>query len=368
MSDHQITEMESNWPSYESLKITLGVAETNSRALLTKPGGNLLVRNWCLRNYIADAFNIQTNEIQGPDWLDTNFINIDAKMSEAPAGHGLEVVKRFQLMMCRILAEQFGLVFHRETHPMPVYVLIAEGETQIQEARAGDPGPHLGREPNGIRMRAAPMDLFNRFVSQRLGRPLVDQTGLTATYNFSINWSFESTPEASVETSPMDAQREPTESELRAALEKAGLRLLDQSADVEMMIIDQIELPADIAPAHSVIPMAPEKFDRFVGHYDFPHDRILTVYREGDKFYMQATGQQLAEIYPEGDLNFFALVVEAEITFICDSQDNVLELVLKQSGHSLTAKLLEEKAAQERADRLVNQILRQMAAPGRKAT
>jgi uncharacterized protein (TIGR03435 family) len=368
MSDQRITKVESNWPGYESLKITLGVAKTSSRALLTKSGGNLLVRNWCLRNYIADAFNIQTNEIQGPDWLDTNFINIDAKMSEPPAGHGLEVVKRFQLMMCRILAEQFGLAFHHETLRMPVSVLIAEGETKIQEARPGDPGPHLGRELNGIRMRAAPMDLFNRFVSQRLGRPLVDQTGFTATYNFSINWSSESTPDATAEASPMGAQREPTESELRAALEKVGLRLVNQSADVEMMIIDQIELPADIGPAHSVIPMSPEQFDRFVGHYDFPHERILTVYRDGDKFYMQATGQEPVEIYPEGDRNFFALVVDAEITFICDPQDNVLELVLKQSGHSLTAKLLEEKAAQERADRLVNQILRQMAATGRTAT
>jgi uncharacterized protein (TIGR03435 family) len=365
MSEQRLAEVESSWPSYESVTMTLGVAETISRALLVQPGGNLMVRNWRLRDFIADAYNIQTHEIQGPDWLDTQFINIDARMTDPPSGPGH--IKQFHLMMRRILAEQFGLTFHRETRQMPVYALIAESKTHIQEARSGDPGPHLGREPNGITMRAAPMELFNRFVSQRLGRPLLDQTGLTATYNFSFNWASESTPNETADTGPLGALREPTESELRDALEKVGLRLVDQSSDVEMMVIDHIELPADIAPAHSTIPMAPEQFDRFVGHYDFPHDRILTVYREGDKFFTQVTGQRPVEIRAESDHKFFAPVVGAEYTFICDSQDRVAELELRQFGHNITAKLLDERTAQLRAEKLVSQILRQMAAPGRSA-
>lgn len=269
--------------------------------------------------------------------------------------------------MRRILAEQFGLTFHRETRQMPVSVLVAEGKTHIQEARSGDPGPNLRSRPNGITISAAPMELLNRFVSQRLGRPVLDQTGLTATYNFSVNWEFESTPKETADTSPLGASREPTESELRDALEKVGLRLVDQSADVEMMVIDHIELPADIAPAHPTVPMTPEQFDRFVGHYDFPQDRILTVYREGDKFFTQVTGQRPVEICAESDHKFYASAVDAEITFICDSQDRVVELELRQFGHNITAKLLDERAAQQRAEKMVSQILRQMAAPDRSA-
>src|SRR5262245_16746795 len=363
MSEQRLAENESNWPGYESVTITLGVAVTNSRALLIQPGGNLLVRNWRLRDFIADAYNIQTHEIHGPDWLDTQFINIDARMAEPPSGP--DHIKQFHLMMRRIMAEQFGLKFHRETRQMPVSALIVESTTHIQEARVGDPGPHLGREPNGITMRAAPMELFNRFVSQRLGRPLLDQTGLRANYNFSVNWASESTPDETADAGPLGASREPTESEIRAALEKVGLRLVDQSAGVEMMVIDHIELPAGIKPAHSTIPMPPEQFDRFVGHYEFPHDRILTVYREGDKFFTQVMGQRPVEICAESDHKFFAPVVSAEYIFIFDSQDCVAELVFRQLGHNITAKLLDERTAQERAEKLVSQILRQMAAPGR---
>src|SRR5262245_17729258 len=191
MSEQRHAQIESNWPGYESVTITLGDAETINRALLVHPGGNLTVRNWRLRDFIADAYNIQTHEILGPDWLETQFINIDATMAEPPSGP--DHIKQFHLMMRRILAEHFSLAFHRETHQMPVSVLVAESKTHIQEARAGDPGPHLGRKPKGITMSAAPMELFNRFVSQRLARPLLDQTGLTATYNFSLDWASEST-------------------------------------------------------------------------------------------------------------------------------------------------------------------------------
>ena len=366
MSEQHPAEVESSWPGYESVTITLGVAETISRALLVQPGGNLLVRNWRLRDFIADAYNIQTHEIQGPDWLGTQFINIDARMAEPPSGP--DHIKQFHLMMRRILAEQFGLTFHRETRQMPVCALIAETKTHIQEARSGDPGPHLGRQPNGVTMSAAPMELFNRFVSQRLGRPVLDQTGLTATYNFSVKWASESTPNETADTDPLGALREPTESELRDALEKVGLRLVDQSADVEMMFIDHIELPADIAPAHSAIPMASEQFDRFVGHYDFPPNRILTVYREGDKFFTQVTGQRPVEIRAESDHKFFAPLVDAEYTFIYDSQGHVAELEFRQYGRNITAKLLDETTAQQRAEKMVSQILRQMAAPARSAT
>src|SRR5262245_2245305 len=234
MSERRPAEVESSWPSYESVTITLGVAETISRALLVQPGGNLLVRNWRLRDFIADAYNIQTHEIQGPDWLDTQFINIDARMAEPPTGP--DHIKQFHLMMRRILAEQFGLTFHRETRQMPVSVLVAESKTHIQEARSGDPGPNLRFKPDGVTMSAAPMELFNRFVSQRLGRPVLDQTGLTATYNFSIKSELESSSEETADISLSDALRKPTESESRDALEKIGLRLVDQSADVEIMV------------------------------------------------------------------------------------------------------------------------------------
>ena len=359
MSEQLPAEDESNWPEYDSATITLGESETAHQALLIQPGGNLLVRNWGLRDFIADAYNIQTHEIVGPDWLDTNFINIDARIKERLSGSG--EIKRFHLMMRRILVEHFGLKSHRETRQMPVSVLIVESDTHIKEASADDPGPHLGREPYGVKMSAAPMELFNRFVSRRLCRPVLDNTGLTAVYNFSLYWS---APSAETD-GPMGAFRDPTESELKDALEKIGLRLVDQCSDVEIMVIDHIELPADIAPAHPTISMDPAQFDRFVGHYDCRGDRIFTVYREGDKLFTQLMGQRPIEIRPESDHKFYSPVAGSEYMFNFDSQGSVIEVEIKQFGHNIKAKLLDETTAQQRAEKFVNQILQQMAAPGK---
>lgn len=110
-----------------------------------------------------------------------------------------------------------------------------------------------------------------------------------------------------------------------------------------------------------------EQFDRFIGHYDFPQDRILTVYRESEKFFTQVTGQRPVEIRAESEHKFFAPMVGAEYRFIFDSQDRVAEVELRQSGHNITAKFLDERTAQQRAEKMVSEILRQMAAPGRSA-
>jgi hypothetical protein len=65
--------------------------------------------------------------------------------SEPPSEFDSDHIKQFQ--MRRILVEQFGLTFYHETRRMPAGILVAETETSIEEAGPGDPGPHLGCEP-----------------------------------------------------------------------------------------------------------------------------------------------------------------------------------------------------------------------------
>jgi hypothetical protein len=47
---------------------------------------------------------------------------------------------------------------------------------------------------------------------------------------------------------------------------------------------------------------------------------VLKITREGDRFITQATGQGQVEIFPEGDHDFFAKFVNAQITFVTNSQ------------------------------------------------
>ena len=80
------------------------------------------------------------------------------------------------------------------------------------------------------------------------------------------------------------------------------------------------------------VSVAPKIFDGYVGSYQLAPNFVLAVRRDGDHFITQATGQGPVEIFPEGDHDFFAKVVDAQITFLTDSQGRATELILHQNG------------------------------------
>lgn len=64
----------------------------------------------------------------------------------------------------------------------------------------------------------------------------------------------------------------------------------------------------------------------------------LTITREGERLFVQATGQQRFEIFPESETKFFLKVVDAQITFVRDEKGAVTHLILHQAGRDLEAK------------------------------
>ena len=76
----------------------------------------------------------------------------------------------------------------------------------------------------------------------------------------------------------------------------------------------------------------PKILDNYVGSYELAPNFILTVTREGDRLFTQATGQGKVEVFAESDHDFFLKVVDAQITFETDSQGKATGLVLHQGG------------------------------------
>src|SRR4030095_6625782 len=69
------------------------------------------------------------------------------------------------------------------------------------------------------------------------------------------------------------------------------------------------------------IKIDPRKFDELVGQYTFVDspDLVLSFFREGEKFYLQATDQGRIEIFPASETKFFLKVIDADATFIRDA-------------------------------------------------
>ena len=72
-------------------------------------------------------------------------------------------------------------------------------------------------------------------------RPVLDRTGLTGTFDFSLEWSLESDLAESPGSRPEDTG--PTF--LQALQEQLGLRLKSTKGPVDVLVIDHVEHPTE---------------------------------------------------------------------------------------------------------------------------
>jgi CubicO group peptidase (beta-lactamase class C family) len=90
--------------------------------------------------------------------------------------------------------------------------------------------------------------------------------------------------------------------------------------------------PALQPKEHKEVTVNPKLFDGYIGKYQLAPDFILTITRQGDHLFGQATGQGMFPLFPESERDFFLKVVDAQITFVTDSQGRATELILHQNG------------------------------------
>jgi CubicO group peptidase (beta-lactamase class C family) len=89
------------------------------------------------------------------------------------------------------------------------------------------------------------------------------------------------------------------------------------------------------------ITVDPKLFDGYVGRYQMTPDFVITVTREGDHLFVQATGQPKFEVFAETEHDYFLKVVDAQITFVTDGASRATELILHQGGRDQHAKRVE---------------------------
>jgi serine-type D-Ala-D-Ala carboxypeptidase/endopeptidase len=111
--------------------------------------------------------------------------------------------------------------------------------------------------------------------------------------------------------------------------------------DIGMHLLDP-QSPLLPAPKeHKEVAIDPKLLDGYVGRYEMSPAFILTITREADNLFVQATGQPRFQIFPEGARDFFLKVVDAQITFETDKSGRAVSLILHQSGRDMPAKRIE---------------------------
>ena len=243
-------------------------------------GGYFSATNTSLQRYIIFAYNLTgTQELalrfsfwsgmssNAPAWVGTEGFDIRARAEGHPTKDQVRQMMRF------LLEDRFKLRVHMETRRVPVFALVA-----VNPGRVGsDLRPHPAEDPcsapsTDTPSAAASKELpivcgviahlpptapgRNRFGGRdvtlahladslptqtgmaTLARPVIDQTGLSGPFDFSLEWM----PE--IDGPP--AQGDESGTTFREALkDQLGLKLVPQKGPVEVLIIDHVEPPSE---------------------------------------------------------------------------------------------------------------------------
>jgi uncharacterized protein (TIGR03435 family) len=198
-------------------------------------GGRLRITNEPLKLLIRAAFGIQNAQIAGgPAWIETDRFDIEAK-----TGDGKKIdQEQLKPILQNLLADRFKLKFHHETREITVYAITADNKIQpkLKVKTEGEPSAmntHTLPGKSQVVATGASMDLFAGYVGNRLGRIVVDKTGLKETYDFTLEWAPDQSPDSSAP------------SLVTALREQLGLRLESQKSPVDILVIDSVDKPTE---------------------------------------------------------------------------------------------------------------------------
>jgi len=260
--------------------------------VLAPKGGYFSATNQPIWRYIVFAYKLSgTQELalrfkffsalssNVPSWVTGGF-NAGAERFDIEARASGDPTKdQMRLMMQSLLANRFKLVVHMETRQAPVFALLLmkPGKVgpnlkphQVDESCLGaPPSDDLPSAPPAVptsavgelpivcgviahvpSTSAGPVHFGGRDVTLSLlasslptmtgmavvPRPVIDQTGLSGTYDFTLGgWAFQAASEAG-EGGPTFAE---------ALRDQLGLKLERQTGPVEVLVIDHIEHPSE---------------------------------------------------------------------------------------------------------------------------
>jgi uncharacterized protein (TIGR03435 family) len=206
----------------------------------TASGPRLTLEGYNAAGLIMEAYNLKNYQLALPKTparaaeADT-FYNIAAKAE----GDGNPTKDEFRRMLQTLLVERFHLKFHREMKELPVYALVlGKNGPKFKESapNAAFSGFHgvNGRNQNVTLTKASSEmvagEIQNYFM---VDRPVLDQTGLTGSYDIKL----EATPEFRINGDPQPGDV----SIFTAVQETLGLKLEARKADIEVMVVDRIE-------------------------------------------------------------------------------------------------------------------------------
>ncbi len=214
-----------------------------------------------LSGMIANAYGVSRivrGQIEGgPSWMGSRAFDINAKVDADTAARWSkmtqpEVDEERRSMTRSLLADRFHLKFHHETREMSALVLRAAKSGSKLQPPHPEQDLHAGIPPIRINFlgrghmeghSALMSNLVRSLASEPeiAGRPVVDKTGITGGYDFTLRWSPD---DAASVAAPADADAQ-WPSLFTAVDEQLGLNLTPEKQPIDIIVVDSVETPGE---------------------------------------------------------------------------------------------------------------------------
>jgi len=227
--------------------------EWTGRFFRMQSANQFVARGYQLRVLIAAAYNLNPKAVSGgPAWIDSDRYDVVAKTP----GEARPNLEQQMAMLRKLLTDRFNLAFHREKKEMSVYALtIAKNGPKLKES--GKSPTSAGENPEGppplvfvlapdvVRVPARQATTTElTYILQRAAfdRPVLDRTGLTARYDFDLEFA----PDESLFGGALRGSGDGTKPGLFAAIqEQLGLKLEATRGPVDSIVIERIGRPSE---------------------------------------------------------------------------------------------------------------------------
>ena len=257
------TDPDAAWPIPEPVKPMAADAHPSLDVATIKPsqpgargkgfgfnGTHFRTFNFDVNDMIAIGFGLHAKQIIGaPDWLATDLYDVDG----VPDVQGRPNLKQMGDILQKLLVDRFALKYHREQRELPVYAIqLAPGGPKMKETAAGPNDPQaFGFRGLGdlIVGNMSMKDFAFGMQSAVTDRPVLDQTGLTGRYDFTLKWTPDDSQFAQFRGAVPPAQpagdNPNAPPSLYTAMQEAlGLKFTATKAPDEVIVIDHIERPS----------------------------------------------------------------------------------------------------------------------------
>ena len=191
--------------------------------------GRLYINTVHIKQLIAVAYTIQTVRFEGgPSWINNDQFEITAKAEDPEATEA-----QMRVMLQTLLEDRFHLKMHRENKAEANYTLrVAADGAKVPPSTGGENSDRCARTETSnkfeLTCQHVEMQTLANALAVLLRSPVVDQTGLAGSYDFTVAWDGDD-----------------TYSGVPDALEKFGLKLEMKKVPTEVFVIDSVERPSE---------------------------------------------------------------------------------------------------------------------------